>query len=84
MDVQNQEQLTDKLYFVFLKKDDEWDWDWREKFVNIIAKDREIDADLKGQIKRQSCRSYDHGYDKKRVIESQYFGRSSHSFRFYK
>ena len=29
------------------KKDDEWHRDWREKLVNIITKDREIDADLK-------------------------------------
>ena len=28
------------------KKDDEWHRDWREKLVNIITKDREIDADF--------------------------------------
>ena len=36
------------------KKDDEWHRDWREKLVNIITKDREIDADLKGQIEIKS------------------------------
>ena len=36
------------------KKDDEWHRDWREKLVNIITKDREINADLRGQIKRKS------------------------------
>ena len=36
------------------KKDDEWHRDWREKLVNIITKDREIDADLRGQIERKS------------------------------
>ena len=39
---------------VFLKKYDEWHRDWREKLVNIITKDREINADLRGQIKRKS------------------------------
>ena len=36
------------------KKDDEWHRDWREKLVSIITKDRESDADLKGQIERKS------------------------------
>ena len=36
------------------KKDDEWHRYWREKLVNIITKDREIDADLRGQIERIS------------------------------
>ena len=36
------------------KKYDEWHRDWREKLVNIITKDREIDADLIGQIERKS------------------------------
>ena len=40
--------------FVIPKKGDEWHRDWREKLVNIITKDREIDADLKGQIERKS------------------------------
>ena len=36
------------------KKDDEWHRDWREKQANIATKDREIDADLRGQIERKS------------------------------
>ena len=36
------------------KKDDEWHRDLREKLVNIITKDRETDADLRGQIERKS------------------------------
>ena len=36
------------------KNDDEWHRDCREKVVNIITKDREIDADLRGQIERKS------------------------------
>ena len=40
--------------FVIPKKGDEWHRDWREKLVNIITKDREIDADLIGQIERKS------------------------------
>ena len=36
------------------KKDDEWHRDWREKLVNIITKDREVDADLRSQIERKS------------------------------
>ena len=35
------------------KKDDEWHRDWRENLVNIITKDREIDADLRSQIERK-------------------------------
>ena len=35
------------------KKDDEWHRDWREKLVNIITKDWEIHADLRGQIERK-------------------------------
>ena len=40
--------------FVIPKKDDEQHRDWREKLVNIITKDREIDADLRGEIERKS------------------------------
>ena len=35
------------VIFDIPKKDDEWYRDWREKLVNIITKDREIDADLR-------------------------------------
>ena len=35
------------------KKDDEWTRGWRENLVNIITKDREIDADLRDQIERK-------------------------------
>ena len=38
------------------KKDDKWHRDRREKLVNIITKDTEIDADLTGQIERKSLR----------------------------
>ena len=41
------------------KKDDEWHRDWREKLVNIITIDREIDADLKGQIERKSLHIFE-------------------------
>ena len=39
--------------FSIPKKDDEWHRDWREKLVNIVTKDREIDADLRDQIERK-------------------------------
>ena len=42
--------------FSIPKKDDEWHRDWREKLVNTITKDREIDADLRGQIEDQVIR----------------------------
>ena len=40
--------------FVIPKKGDEWHRDWREKLVNIITKDREIDVDLRDQIEIKS------------------------------
>ena len=40
--------------FVIRKKDDNWHRDWREKLVNIITKEREMEADLKSQIERKS------------------------------
>ena len=36
------------------KKDDELDRDWGEKLVNIITKERDIDANLRGQIEKKS------------------------------
>ena len=35
------------------KKDHEWPRDRREKLVNIVTKDREIDANLRGQTERK-------------------------------
>ena len=36
-----------------LKKNGEWHRDWRQNLVNIITKDRKIDAALRGQIERK-------------------------------
>ena len=41
--------------FSIPKKDYEWHRDWREKLVNIIAKDKEIDANLEARFKENCC-----------------------------
>ena len=41
------------------KKDDEWHRDWRKNVVNIITKDREIDADLRDQTERKSLHVFE-------------------------
>ena len=43
--------------FSIPKKDYEWHRDWREKLVNIITKDKEIDADLEARLK-ENCFIY--------------------------
>ena len=50
------------------KKNDEWHRDWREKLVNIITKDREIDADLRGQIERKSLHICERHFAEDQVI----------------
>ena len=50
------------------KKDDEWHRDWREKLGNIITKDREIDADLRGQIERKSLHICERHFTEDQVI----------------
>ena len=54
--------------FGISKKDDEWHRDGREKLVNIITKDREIDADLRGQIERKSLHICELHFTKDQLI----------------
>ena len=51
------------------KKDDEWHRDWREKLVNIITKDRETDADLRGQIERKSLHICELHFTEDQVVQ---------------
>ena len=54
------------------KKDDEWHRDWREKSVNIIIKDREIDADLRSQIERKSSHICELHFTEDQVIRRRF------------
>ena len=54
------------------KKDDEWYRGGREKLVNIITKDREIDADLRGQIERKSLHICELHFTKDQLIRRKF------------
>ena len=41
-------------YFSNSQKDDDYSKNWREKLIDIITRERIVDADLKGQIKRRT------------------------------
>ena len=53
-------------------KDDEWHRDWRGKSVNIITKDREIDADLRTQIERKLLHICEFYFTEDQVIRRQF------------
>ena len=50
------------------KKDDEWHRDGREKLVNIITKDREIDVDLRDKTERKSLHICERHFTEDQVI----------------
>ena len=54
------------------KKDDEWHRDWTENLGNIITKDTEIDADLRGQIERTSLHICELHFTEDEVIRRKF------------